>query len=112
MLRVKTRHSRGRGNPGSRQMLGHKSCRVELVFSINSIFHGTIPLLDVLLALDGLAHVLMLLKLHKIVRLVRPGKTRGDILLWTPCSMRSRVSASDERSEQRRYPTDLQWDSA
>ena len=61
-------------------MLGHKSCHVELVFSIELNFPCTIPLLDLLLALDGLAHVLMLLKVHKIVHLVRPGKTRDDIL--------------------------------
>lgn len=35
-------------------------------------------------ALDGLAHVLMLLNAHKNVHMVRPGKTCNDILFMFP----------------------------
>lgn len=33
-------HSRGSGNPGCHVMSGHRSLHVELLFSINSIFHA------------------------------------------------------------------------
>jgi hypothetical protein len=56
-----------------------------------------------LLALDGLVHALMLLSFA--------GMTERQEQ-WSALLDQSRVSASDERNEQRRYPTDSQWDSA
>ena len=62
-------------------MLGHKSCHVELVLSINSIFHARFHFLICFSRRMAWQHVLMLLKVNKIMHMVRPGKTRDDILL-------------------------------